>query len=294
MALNEIQLKALHQRFPKRRAAITGAGSGLGKALALELAKHNWTLWLNDCDGDALELIADKCGAIGKGAVVFECFDVSDLELFISRAKLFLDNYAGVDVLFTCAGIGVGGPFVSCNPKHIREVVDINILGTMWAVKAFVPSMIKAQKGSIVTIASAAAFHGLPHLSAYAATKAAVVQFSETIRSELKPHNIDITTKMTTFYTSNIAEFTRGPAEEIEKARSLVQLAPWSADQVADALLLTVQKRQFYMVAPGQAKLLWRFKRFFPQIYLRLMPAIFRSIEAKLLKKAAERSNENN
>jgi hypothetical protein len=94
---------------------------------------------------------------------------------------------------------------------------------------------------------------------------------------------------MTTFYTSTIAEHTRGSDEEREKARSLVALAPWSAAEVADALLLTVQARRFYMVAPGQARVLWRFKRFLPDTYLRLMPRLFPKLEAKLLAKADER-----
>jgi hypothetical protein len=100
---------------------------------------------------------------------------------------------------------------------------------------------------------------------------------------------VDVNVKMTTFYTSNIAEYTRGSPDEIEKARSLVQMAPWSSAKVSDALLLTVQARRFYMVAPAQAKFLWRFKRFLPKGYLRLMPKIFPRLEAKLLANAQAR-----
>lgn len=288
MPISERKLKRLHSRYPHRRAAITGAGAGLGEALALELARHGWTLWLNDQDAELLAKIAERCKALG-ATTATSTFDVADLSAFEAGAAAYLDEFGGVDTVFTCAGIGVGGPFLGCAPEHIREVVDVNLLGTMWAGKVFLPSMVAAGKGSFVTIASAAAFHGLPHLSAYAATKAGVVQFSETLRSELKPHGVDVTTKMTTFYTSSIAEHTRGPEVEREKARSLVQMAPWSAEAVADALLLKVQKRQFYMVAPGQARFLWRFKRFLPERYLRLMPALFPRLESKLLAKAEER-----
>ena len=290
MPLTDRQLNKLHRRYPEKRAAITGAGAGLGEALALELARHGWALWLNDQDADLLDAVRIRCEAHGAKAMAAQ-FDVADLGAFKQGATDYLKQYGGVDLVFTSAGIGVGGPFLGCEPTHIREVVDVNLLGTMWAGKVFLPAMVEAGKGCFVTIASAAAFHGLPHLSAYAATKAGVVQFSETLRSEMKPHGVDVTTKMTTFYTSSIAEYTRGPDEEREKARSLVHMAPWSSEEVADALLKAVQKRQFYMVAPGQARLLWRFKRFLPERYLRLMPALFPRLEARLLAKAEERNS---
>ena len=192
-------------------------------------------------------------------------------------------------MVFTCAGIGVGGTFLEADPAHLQEVVDVNLLGTFWAGKVFLPGMVEQGQGHFATIASAAAFHGMPHLSGYAATKAGIVQFSETIRSELKPFGVGVTTKMTTFYTSSIAEHTRGTEAEREKARSLVEMAPWSAEEVADALLLAVQKQKFYMVAPGQARLLWRIKRAVPEAYLRRMPALYGALERKLLEKAAAR-----
>jgi len=282
VSLDAPALDRLEARYPGKRAAITGAGSGLGRALALALGRRGWTLFLNDSDGDRLaraEADAEAAGA----SVVSACFDVRDLNAHLAPTGAFLEAHGGIDLVFTCAGIGMGGLFVEADPDHLREVVEVNLLGTMWTAKAFLPSMISAGRGHLVTIASAAAYHGLPKLAAYAATKAGVVQWSETVRSELRPYGIDITVKLTTFYTSNIADYTRGPAEEREKARSLVNMAPWSAEAVADALLLAVQRRQFYMVAPGQARLLWRVKRLLPELYLRIMPDLFSRLERKLM-----------
>lgn len=292
MTLSAHQLRQLHDRYPARRAAITGAGSGVGEALALALAHHNWILLLNDLDEARLASVAQKVSALG-GAALAACFDVADFDAYAEPVARFTDKHHGVDLVFACAGIGVGGSFLTTAPEHFREVIDVNLLGTIWTGKAFLPVMAAQGRGHFVTIASAAAFHGLPHLSGYAATKAGVVQLSETLRSELSPHGVDVTVKMTTFYTSNIAGFTRGAPDDIEKARSLVQMAPWSSAEVAEALLLAVQARRFYMVAPGQAKFLWRFKRFLPEWYLRLMPKIFPKLEAKLLAKAKERMGQS-
>lgn len=285
MSLEQDKLEALHKRYPGRRAVITGAGSGLGEALALELARHGWTLLLNDADPDRLTAVAQTCSGTAARVGTW-CFDVADETRFEQAAGEMLAFAQGVDLIFTCAGIGVGGKLIETEPAHIREVVDVNLLGTIWAARFLTPNMARAGSGHFIAVASAAAFHGLPHLSAYAATKAGVVQFCETIRSELQPLGLDVTVKLTTFYTSNIAEYTRGPESERQKARSLVDMAPWSAEAVAEALLLAVQKRRFYLVAPRQARILWRLKRALPEFYLRLVPRLFPRLEAKLITKA--------
>lgn len=289
MPLDPNRLRALHDRYPPRRAVITGAGSGLGRALALELARHGWTLLLNDNDPARLNEVEGRCRVAGAAHTMSALHDVADLDAYQPFATRFLAEQGGVDLVFACAGIGLGGSFVETAPEHFREIVDVNLLGTIWTGKAFLPAMIAAGRGHFVTVASAAAFHGLPRIAAYAATKSAVVQLSETLRSELQPSGVDVTVKMTTFYTSDIAEFTRGPAADREKARSLVEMAPWSAEAVADELLLNVQRRRFYMVAPGQARFLWRFKRLAPERYLRLVPRLFPKLEAKLIAAAAAR-----
>lgn len=279
----------LHNKYPKKRAAITGAASGLGEALALELAQQGWVLWLNDQNNESLDNVSKKCKELG--AKVYSAnFDVSHRKAYPIHVDKFLEQEKGVDLVFTCAGIGLAGTFLSCSDEQLEEVINVNLMGTIWTAKAFLPSMKSERNGHFVTIASAAAYHAMPNISGYAASKAGVVQLSETILNELKPFNVDVTTKMTTFYTSSIAEHTRGTESEREKARSLVQMAPWSAKQVAQSLLIQIQKKQFYMVAPSQARFLWRTKRLFPAIYLHMIPTIFSKLETKLLAKSLERN----
>ncbi len=175
MPLDDRALAKLHRRYPSRRAVITGAGSGVGRALALALARHRWYLMLNDNAADRLASVVAECRSSG-AAVTEALFDVAEPDAHRPHADAFLREHGGVDLVFTCAGIGVGGTFLDTAPEHFREVIDVNLLGTIWTGKVFLPAMVAAGKGHFVTIASAAAYHGLPGISAYAATKAAVVQ----------------------------------------------------------------------------------------------------------------------
>lgn len=174
MSLDVRRLRTLHERYPRRRAVVTGAGSGLGRAIALELARHSWTLLLNDNDADRLGAVVDGCRSAG-GRVLPALYDVADLAAHRPSADRFLSEQGGVDLVFACAGIGVGGSFLETEPAHFREVVDVNLMGTIWTGRTFLPAMAAMGRGHFITIASAAAFHGLPRISAYAATKAAVV-----------------------------------------------------------------------------------------------------------------------
>lgn len=276
-------LTRLETRYPQKRAAITGAADGVGAALAHALAARGWRLWLNDIDGDRLSAVAVDCSGLGADVERAVC-DVADATALSSLAETWLTDVGGVDLVFTCAGIGVGGSFLETPLEHFREVLDVNVMGTVHAGKAFLPAMKQAGKGHFVTIASAAAFHGLPRLSAYAASKAAVVQLTETLRSELAPHGVDVSVKMTTFYRSSIADHTRGTAADRDRARSLIAMAKWSSAEVAQELLLAVQKGQFYVVGPRQGRIIWRAKRLFPERYLRIMPKLFERLEARMMK----------
>lgn len=286
MNLTEKQLAVLHRRFPSRRAAITGAASGVGRALALALSQHDWKLWLNDWDAEALETLVKELKVDAQYQT--HVFDVADKVQFDTAIAAFHDEYGSVDLLFNAAGIGVGGTFSEVSIKHWREVIDINVLGTVHGCMAVLPGMVKAGRGHLVNIASAAAFHAMPHLSAYSASKAAVVALSETLKSELKGTGVDISVKMTTFYRSNVGKHTRGSATERAKSQVLVTMASLTSEQVANDLLLAIQAKKFYILAPRLAGFLWRFKRFLPGIYLAILPRLFAKLDAKLAAQVAK------
>lgn len=272
-------LRVLGQRHPARRAFITGAASGLGRALARRLGQAGWQLGLNDIDGTGLGQVAAEAG----GTPDLYPFNVADADAFSRAAAGFLASRGGLDLLFNNAGIGCGGTFLDTPLDHWREVLDVNLMGTVHGTRAFLPGMVRQGSGHVVNVASAAAYHALPKFGAYSASKAAVAALSEALRAELAGSGVSVTLKMTTFYRgAAIGRHTRGSAEVRRQAQALVDRAPLDAMEAADRLLACMARRRFYAVYPAQARIMWAVKRHAPMLYLRLVPPVFDWLERRL------------
>ena len=270
-------LAALARRHPGRRAFITGAASGLGRALALQLGAAGWRLGLNDLDAAGLDAVAAAILAAGGAAPELFVFDVADPGAFAAAAR------DGADLLFNNAGIGCGAPVLDTPLADWREVLDVNLMGAVHGIRAFVPGMVAQGSGHVVNVASAAAFHGMPRFGAYSASKAALAALSEALRAELAGSGVDVTLKMSTFYRdAAIGRHTRGDAETRRQAQALVDRAPISADEAALRLLRSMARRRFHAVYPLQARLIWTAKRLAPEWYVRLVPPVFAWLERRL------------
>ena len=270
-------LAGLARRHPGRRAFITGAASGLGRALALRLGAAGWRLGLNDLDAAGLDAVAAAILATGGAAPGLFVFDVADPGAFAAAAR------DGADLLFNNAGIGCGGPVLDTPLADWREVLDVNLMGAVHGIRAFVPGMVAQGSGHVVNVASAAAFHGLPRFGAYSASKAALAALSEALRAELAGSGVDVTLKMSTFYRdAAIGRHTRGDAETRRQAQALVDRAPISADEAARRLLRSMARRRFHAVYPLQARVIWAAKRLAPEWYVRLVPPVFAWLERRL------------
>lgn len=141
--------------------------------------------------------------------------------------------------------------------------------------------------GHIINVASAAAFHALPRVSAYNASKAAVLALSETLSAELADSPIGVTVKLSTFYRSRLPELTLGSDEDRELTRRLAERSGLDAAPVASAMLAAAGRDALYVVLPAQARILWAFKRHAPRIYQRLLPHLYRTIVRKLTSRSA-------
>lgn len=176
-----------------RVAVITGAGSGIGRELALLCARRGAHLALCDINGSGLAYTAAIARSFG-GRVLTRCIDVSDAETMSSFAQETVDLYGVADLLINNAGVGLVGGFLDTTDKDWDWLVGINLMGVVHGCNAFLPTMIDAGRGGhVVNLSSAAGLLANPQLTAYSATKFAVLGLSEALRMELAPHRIGVT-----------------------------------------------------------------------------------------------------
>jgi len=263
-------LSSLSKRYPKKRAFITGAGSGLGLAFAKELAANGWAVALTDLHPSRLEEAADIVTKAGGTAHTYQ-FDVTEYDPFNDAVQDFVGKTGGIDLGINNAGVGCSGFINKHSIELFRKVIDINVMGVAHGCHLFVPVMLEQKGGHILNVASAAAFSAAPRMAAYNASKAAVLALSETIHAELRGTGVFVSVLMPTFIRSNLGKDCLGAPEDAILAEMMVEKSPLTPEQVARETLLKVQEQLLYIVLPDEAVFLWRFKRFFPDHYLKFI-----------------------
>ena len=258
----------LSRRFPAKRAFLTGAASGLGRAMALELAGGGWQLGLLDLSVDGLAEAGVELRAAGATIATY-AGDVTD-EAFVSAAVAdFVQRAGGLDVMINNAGVAVAGPLEGTPAADWRWIVDINLLGVAWGCRAAVPHLRAAGSGLVLNVASSAGFASAPQMSAYNATKAAVIALSETLAAELDGTAVQASVAMPGFFSTHLLDSMRAPAEQRAMARQLMQDSGQDAADAARAILGAAAGGALHIVWPGRYRLAWRLKRLFPAWFVR-------------------------
>lgn len=172
---------------------LTGASSGIGEALALELAKRGAVVGLLARRESLLRDLAAKCERFGKAARSF-AVDVTDDIAVADAVETFRREFGHIDILIANAGIGGGANHAKdLRPEDFRRVIDINLNGAMNAVTAVLPSMLERGRGQLVAVSSLAGFRGLPKSAAYCASKAAMTAYFESVRLDVQKQGIAVT-----------------------------------------------------------------------------------------------------
>ena len=172
---------------------LTGASSGIGEALAIEMAKRGAILGLLARREDLLREIAAKCENVGGKARVLPC-DVVDANAVQSAADTLRNEFGAVDILIANAGIGGNNEETrNLNPEAVKKVIDINLIGAVNAVAAVLPQMLEKKSGQLVAISSLAGIRGLPKSAAYSASKAGMTAFFESVRLDVQKKGVSVT-----------------------------------------------------------------------------------------------------
>ena len=162
-----------------KTAVITGASRGIGAALARMLHARGVNLGLASRRGDDL----------GLAGVVAQSCDVRDLNALVRLCDATAEAFGGIDIVVANAGVGAYGPFLDLSREHLDEMLDVNLKGTVYVIRAALPHML-GREGDIVTLASEAGRRGLPYEAVYCASKFGQVGLTRALDHELREHRI--------------------------------------------------------------------------------------------------------
>jgi len=186
--------------WTNRVVMITGASSGIGRGLALELARRGAKLGLVARRKEVLDEIIPEIGGNqketgdGRSANVLAISgDVQDADSMVAAAEQLRAQFGKIEVLIANAGIGGNDDPTRLDAAKFADVINTNVIGVSNSVAAVIPEMVKRGSGQLVVISSLAAYRGLPKSAAYCASKAAVSAMFESFRLDLKPRGIDVT-----------------------------------------------------------------------------------------------------
>lgn len=232
---------------------LTGASSGIGEALAIEIAKKGAVLGLLARRADLLKELAAKCEAAGGKARVFAC-DVVDAQAVQNAAAQLRSEFGRIDILIANAGIGGNNQETrELRPEAVKKVIDINLLGAVNSVYAVLPQMLEQKSGQLVAISSLAGFRGLPKSAAYSASKAGMTAFFESVRLDVQNQGVAVTIIQPGFIKTPL---TSGRANKMPFLMELEDSIP--------LFLKAIEKQKKFAAFPWQLATLVRAGRIFP------------------------------
>ena len=215
-----------------KAALVTGASRGIGRAVAQALAAAGVGLGLASRSGDDLGL---------ENAVARPC-DVrnpADLEAVVGET---VDRFGRLDILVANAGVGAYGPFLELSPEHLEEMIDVNVKGTLYAVRAALPHLLESGEADLVTIASDAGRRGLPLEAVYCASKFAQVGFTRALDHELRERGVRCTNICPGGVASDFA-MGRGRTPEMPELAGMM-----SSEDVAEVVLFALTRPRTHRI----------------------------------------------
>ncbi|HKI43558.1 MAG: SDR family oxidoreductase [Mycobacterium sp.] len=255
-------------------ALVTGGGAGIGRATAVELARRGARkVVIVDRDLKAANETADAVRAAGAEAAVHQV-DVSDEFAMNDLAAQALNQHGVVDILVNNAGIGMAGRFLETSPANWDAIIGVNVRGVIAGSRAFGAQMVeRGQGGTIINVASAAAFLPSKSMVAYSTTKAAVLGFSEALRADFADEGITVTAVCPGFVNTNIAKntiYAGMTAEQQERAREKADKAyrrrNFTPEAVAKAIVKAVGTGPAVVPIAAESRIGYAMRRISPSL----------------------------
>lgn len=277
------------------RYLITGGASGLGKALALRLAKHHkqqnssLRICIADMHDERANATVEQLTSLGVEAFYQHC-DITQAASVEALQQAISTQWQGVDIVINNAGVATGGSLKSESIEQWQWVLDVNLLGMVRISQAFVDDFKAQGHGYFVNVSSQAGITPIPMMSSYNAVKAAVVGLSETMKLELAQYNIDVSVVCPSFFKTNLDESLRTSEPATQKlVTKLFERAPIDANQVADRIIAQMQQRKYLILTHEEGKKAFLLKKLLPsEWYLNMVIKQTKAMVSKLQTKAKQ------
>jgi short-subunit dehydrogenase len=259
-------VRLTHRRLIDRRALITGASSGIGRALAIELARRGVDSVLLARRADRLAEVVQQIASLGRRAVAV-AGDVTDSAARRRALDAARNELGGLDILVNNAGIAAHGRFAESDPARLRPIMEVNFFAPVELIREALPLLRQGREPIIVNIGSILGHRGCPHKSEYSASKFAIHGFSEALRPELAPMGIDLLV------------VAAGPTET-EHFETLIEEKgelPWGnprrkpAAEVANSIVRAMERGRHEIITGWRGRLWILLNRLSPRLVDRIM-----------------------
>ena len=255
---------------------VTGAGSGIGQAVAVALAARGCRLALVDYDEVGVEATAAEL-TLPADSVSVHVADVGDRARMEALPGEVVDRHGGVNVIVNNAGVTSAGGFAEQTIDDFEWVLRVNLLGVAYGCKFFMEHLEVADQAHIVNISSAAGFVGIPGQVAYCTSKFGVYGMSEALRQELRGRSIGVTSVHPGAIRTNIVRSMRTTDHQLkERLVGAMDRFGMRPERVATAILRAIERNQTRVVIGPDAHLIWWSKRVAPRLFSSVLGRFYR------------------
>lgn len=248
---------------------VTGAASGIGRAIATALVRRGDTVLVTDLNGDKAKEVADRLTEAGPGQAAAARLDVTDAAAVAEVVRAARAEHGKLDLMVNNAGVIIAGAVADLGLEHWNLAVDVNLRGVIHGVHAAYPIMREQRSGHIVNIASIAGLAPFPFVAPYAATKHAVVGLSKTLRPEAAAHGVKVTVVCPGMTNTG---FVPNPGlPPVPSAQRITELSGgkgpgFQPAALAEAVLRGIDRNKAIVLAPASAHLVGGLYRHFPRL----------------------------
>jgi len=253
---------------------VTGAGGGLGRAIALEFAATGARIAALDLDAAGLELLCGDVGRRGGACLALPC-DVTDADACARAVGATVERYGSLDVLVNNAGVSHRSPFARTDLEVIRRVMEVNFFGAVNCTRAALPQLI-ATRGQVIAISSVAGYAPLVARTGYAASKHALHGFFDSLRSEVEPQGVGVTIVCPSFVATRIDVNALGGDGGPVRHPQVTVGRPLAAGRVAAEIVAGAARGRRLLLVGRTARQSWWMSRLAPRLYERIMVARLR------------------